>query len=144
MNPWIMVCVECELIIIQNRANIVRFGPVDSQTCSQFIRLESNRQDSTSAAYLSNETDGNKAPSVFIVIDLLFLWHPQICNSWKQEVVHADVSSDLPGQHQQHGQPEEDTIDAGGTSHDEVPIHEAAEERGQTDKESQDQRNPNQ
>src|SRR5215216_4039160 len=72
-------------------------------------------------------------------MNLFLLRRPQICNSWQQEVIHAEVAGNLPGKDEQYCQTEEDTVDAGRTSHDEVPVHEAAEESGKAYEDTSDQ-----
>ena len=46
----------------------------------------------------------------------------------EQEVVEADITGDLPGQHQQNRQDKEQSIGAGRTSHNEVPVEQCAKE----------------
>ena len=71
--------------------------------------------------------------------ELLSFRRPQICEAWEQEVIGTEVASDLPGENEQDCQAEEDTVDARRSGHDEVPVHEAAEESSKAYKDASDQ-----
>ena len=84
------------------------------------------------------------SPSFFYIrlfLVICFGFHPQVSDAGEQEVIKTDVAGDLPREHEQYCETEEDTVDTGGTSHDEVPVHEAAKEGGGTDEDASDEEN---
>jgi hypothetical protein len=69
---------------------------------------------------------------------------PGSADQGQQEVIQPNVPGNLPGQDQPNGNGKHDPIDTGRPRHDVVPVHEPAEEGGDTGERTQHEGNTNQ